>query len=215
MKPFLKHRNKIIFFFAVLLLPLAGSLSAEEADADKEPAQAPDASIQVGSNPGVSAWAGWGADPWEELRRMNRLMNQMLGNAFSSAYGQRPARMMQGAVAGGDFNPDLDVRETASAYIVEADIPGMDKNKIDITVRDDVLTIRGVREEVETREEETESGAYFYKGRSFGSFQRSFNLPGNVKDEEIAAAYENGVLKITLPKAEKEAVPEGRKIEVR
>ena len=100
------------------------------------------------------------------------------------------------------WKPRMDVKETKDAYELMADLPGLSKKDINISLNDDVLTVKGERKSEEKKEEE---GRY-YAERNFGSFSRSFKLPNKVDSEKIKAEYKNGVLRLTLPKAE-EAKP--------
>ncbi|AHZ85222.1 HspC2 heat shock protein [Bdellovibrio bacteriovorus] len=97
--------------------------------------------------------------------------------------------------AGFDFSPSVDVEEKDNAYLVSADLPGMKKDEIKVELNDNILTISGER----TRESKSEGG---YSERSYGRFQRSFTLPVQVNSEKIEAHFEDGVLQITVPKAE-------------
>ncbi len=100
------------------------------------------------------------------------------------------------------WRPRLDVQETADEYKVQADLPGMDKKDVHISVENGVLTIKGERKEEEKREQDNS----FYRERVYGSFCRSFNLPSRVDESKIQASLKDGVLNVTLPKAE-EAKP--------
>lgn len=89
------------------------------------------------------------------------------------------------------------VYEKGNNIIVEMDIPGMvDVNKVDISVKDKVLTISGSREEVKEKKDEH----YYQREISSGSFAHSVTLPIDVDDKDATAEYENGILKIILPK---------------
>jgi HSP20 family protein len=97
-----------------------------------------------------------------------------------------------------DLRMQMDVTETDDAITVRCDMPGMDKNDIDITLKGNVLTIKGERKvEEETKDQE---GKVIRKERRFGSFARSFTVPGDIKPEDIKTSYENGVLTIVVPK---------------
>lgn len=101
-----------------------------------------------------------------------------------------------------DFAPAIDVRQEGDSMVVETSLPGIDPDKVDISVENDVLTISGSTEEKkEVRRED-----YYRKEIREGSFSRSVILPMRVKASEAEAHYEKGILKITLPKAE-EAKP--------
>ena len=101
-----------------------------------------------------------------------------------------------------DWSPAVDIVENKDQYILKAELPGMKKDDVKITVENNVLTIRGEKKnEVEQKEEN-----YHRVERSYGSFERSFAIPGTIKTNDIDAQYKEGVLTLTLPKAE-EAKP--------
>ena len=91
--------------------------------------------------------------------------------------------------------------------VVEAELPGVDPKDVDISVRGRKLTITGERKAEELNEEER----YHYKERWHGKFQRSFDLPYEVDSEKVEAVYKDGILTVTLPRAEAD---KPRKIEV-
>jgi len=99
----------------------------------------------------------------------------------------------------GDFmKPAMNVEETDKEVIAEVEIPGFDPEKIDVTVEDGVLKISGKMEE---KKEEKERG-YWRKEIRRGSFERAVRLPVAVKEDEAKAAYEKGMLTVTVPKME-------------
>jgi HSP20 family protein len=102
------------------------------------------------------------------------------------------------------LTPAFDISETENEIHVKAELPGMDPKEIEITLTGDLLTIKGEKKE--------EKGEDFHRReRRYGSFSRSFRLPVEVKADSINAGYKDGVLTVTLPKAEEEKV---RRIEV-
>jgi HSP20 family protein len=102
----------------------------------------------------------------------------------------------------------LDVAEKDDAYVVKASLPGVNSEDVDITLADNVLTIRG-----ETKaDNEIKQENYHLRERRFGAFMRSVTLPNAVDADKIEAVNENGVLTLTLPKAES---VKPRKIEVK
>ena len=103
-----------------------------------------------------------------------------------------------------------DVKETDQAYLLEADLPGFSKEDICIEVQKDTLVIRAERKA--NREEKDENGRYIRRERSYGSYTRSFGLDG-IQSDAITAAYQNGVLSLTLPKVERTAA-ETRRLEI-
>ena len=111
---------------------------------------------------------------------------------------------------GRSFNTDI--QDTGKEYVLEAELPGFNKEDIHVDVQDGVLTISAKHEEKQDEKDE-KSGKYVRRERRYGSYQRSFNLNG-VDAKNIQGAYENGVLKLTLPK-EQPTVPETHRIEIK
>ena len=106
-------------------------------------------------------------------------------------------------------NFSVDLKEDENDYIIEADLPGVDKKDIDISYKNGYLNISAKRDSnVEEKKDN-----YVRKERSYGEFKRSFYID-NVEEDEINATFDNGVLKINLPKLNKE-IHEGKKIEVK
>jgi HSP20 family protein len=106
--------------------------------------------------------------------------------------------------------PAVDVVESEKAYEITADLPGMDEKNIEVKVADGVMTIKGEKQE----EKEEKKKDYYLHERSFGSFQRSFELPESVDPDKIEASFKKGVLTVTLPK-KPEAQKPAKKIEVK
>lgn len=102
-----------------------------------------------------------------------------------------------------------DVRENDKEYIVEADLPGVNKEDIDISINDGVLTVKAERKS----EASDENNGYIRRERAYGSFERSFDI-SEIDDEKIDAEFKNGVLTLTLPKKLPEE-PKSRKLEIR
>lgn len=100
------------------------------------------------------------------------------------------------------FVPAIDVRQDKDNVIVETNLPGIDPDKVDISIENDVLTISGRTEE----KKEVKNEDYYRKEIREGSFSRSVILPMSVKAEAAEAEYSKGILKISIPKAE-EAKP--------
>lgn len=118
---------------------------------------------------------------------MDRLFDDFFNIGFPSLHSGR---------AEGDLMPRIDVKETANALVVDAELPGMDEKDIDVTMQDGVLTIRG-----EKKFEQSEKGEdYHVMERRYGSFRRSLRLPETIDDDKVEAKFEKGILTITLPK---------------
>ncbi|NUN71176.1 MAG: Hsp20/alpha crystallin family protein [Bacteroidetes bacterium] len=109
-----------------------------------------------------------------------------------------------------DWYPAVDITENAERYVLNAELPGMAKEDVQVTLENNVLTIRG--EKKGTTEEK--QGDVHRIERRFGSFERSFTLPSTVDVNKIDAQYKDGVLSLTLPKAE-EAKPRAIDVKVR
>ena len=107
-----------------------------------------------------------------------------------------------------EWSPRMDISETENGYILTADLAGMNKDDIKITLQDDILTLRGERKS----EVKEEGKTYHLCERAYGRFSRSFRLNSPVAKDKIEASFKEGVLTLTLPKAE-EAKP--REIEIK
>lgn len=128
------------------------------------------------------------SDPFLDIVNVRDTMDRMLDNYF----GRSPVAFEGYGVV------DLDLYQTDNDVVVEASIPGIDPEDINISVAGEVLTIKGeVKQEKETKEAD-----YHIKERRYGSFSRSITLPTQIVAEKAAADFKNGILKLTLPKAE-------------
>ena len=143
---------------------------------------------------------------WEPFRelvnmrdRMDRLFQDYPGRSWPE----------EEALAKDIWNPPVDVFETKDSLVLKADLPQVNKEDVDISVDGNLLTIRGERK----REKEINEKDYYRMERSYGTFSRSFTLPGTVNAEKIEASFEGGVLSVTLPKKE-ESKPKKIKVKV-
>ena len=134
--------------------------------------------------------ASWVAN---DLRRMDRLMNDVFA-AFP--FSDQLTRDAESTAA---WIPAVDVFETKDGLRIIAELPGVAPDQVKVSVEQGVLTLRG--EKAQQAEEQTEA-VHRYE-RSYGLFQRSFQLPSSVDADRIDARMEHGVLTISLPKAEK------------
>ncbi|KAL3700706.1 hypothetical protein R1sor_018728 [Riccia sorocarpa] len=108
-------------------------------------------------------------------------------------------------------NTQVDWVETPEAHLFKADLPGLKKEEVKIQVTDDkILTISGER----NKEQVDEKDSYRRVERSYGKFHRQFKLPENTKPQDISAKMENGVLTVTLPKAEPHKEAQVRNVEI-
>ncbi|MDF1512411.1 MAG: Hsp20/alpha crystallin family protein [Anaerolineae bacterium] len=129
------------------------------------------------------AWSSW-----REVERLRREMNQLF---------DRPGRF---APSGAANFPAMNVWTNEEGVLVTAELPGIDPNDLDISVRENVLTVKGVRNPLELKEGES----YHRRERGYGQFQRVFQLPFSVNASGVEAMYENGVLRLRLPRAEED-----------
>jgi HSP20 family protein len=123
---------------------------------------------------------------------MNRLFDDVLrGSGLPAMSGNQG----QGDV-GSFVNASLNVSETEKEIRITAELPGVTEQDIDVSLDDDVLTVRGEKKFERTDEKET----YHFVERSYGTFQRSLRLPFSVNPDQVQASFENGVLTVRLPK---------------
>ena len=106
--------------------------------------------------------------------------------------------------------PPFEITESEKALVMTVELPGLDKSDVKIDISDNVLTLRGEKKSEHTEKDEKKE--FFLEERSYGVFERSFALPSTVDADRIEARYDNGILTVTLPKAER-ARP--RQIEVK
>jgi HSP20 family protein len=104
--------------------------------------------------------------------------------------------------------PAFDITENEKEYVISGEIPGIDPKDLEVTLTDGILSVKG--EKKQETEEKKEN--YHRIERHYGSFERSFRLPENIKNEELDASYKDGILKLTLPKSKESEV---KKIEVK
>ena len=103
-----------------------------------------------------------------------------------------------------------DIRDNGESFMLEAELPGFKKEEIAVNIEGDTLTIRAERSE--NTEEKDAKDNFVKRERSYGSFSRSFDMTG-IRVEDVSAAYEDGILKLTLPKKQ-ETLPTSRKLEI-
>ena len=119
---------------------------------------------------------------WEEMDRMQRRMDRMMNRRY------RPAPAF----------PAMNIWTSEEGAIVSAEIPGISVDELDISVVGETLTVSGSR----PLDQMDENSRYHRQERGYGSFSRSIELPFQVEADEVEATYQNGVLKIALPRAE-------------
>lgn len=132
-------------------------------------------------------------DPIKELEDVSTRLNRM--------FGRFPARAESGQELLGvaDWSPSADIAETDTAYLIKAEIPGVQKEDVKVTVQDGMLTMQGER-----KMEKEEKGKKFHRiERSYGSFVRSFRVPDDADENSVKAEFKDGMLNVTLAKSEK------------
>ena len=93
------------------------------------------------------------------------------------------------------ITPNVDIFEEGKEFVLKIDLPGMKKEDIKVDITENMLTISGER----TKTEKIEKAGYFRHERTFGTFERRFELPGNLDTEKVTAHYEHGVLELRIP----------------
>ncbi len=136
--------------------------------------------------------------PWRERRDLD-IFRREIDSLFDRFFEGSPFETLKGD---GQWIPSIDLSETNKEYIVRAEIPGVDPNDFDISLNNNVLTIKGERK----HEKETKDEDFHRIERAYGSFTRAIQLPGEVDEDKVKANYKNGVLEIILPKTKEEAV---------
>jgi HSP20 family protein len=126
--------------------------------------------------------------PWTSMtstKEMERLWNRLLEGKLEEEYS-----------AAAEWAPSMDVSETKDSLIVKVEVPGMDSKDIQISLQENLLTIKG-----EKRQEQEEKDEHYHRvERTYGMFARSVRLPVTVDASKVAASFKNGLLTITLPK---------------
>lgn len=134
-------------------------------------------------------------DPFAEMEAMQEQMDSLMASSFGRgpAMGfMNPAAMHQSYT----FNPGYDLKGTDKGYVVTFDMPGMDKSKINVEVKEGILYVSGER----SSSEETKNDKMYRQERSFGYFSRVIPLPKDAKPDSVQAKYDNGVLTVTIDK---------------
>jgi HSP20 family protein len=132
--------------------------------------------------------------------RLNRLFNSTLGNTLQD-WGE------EGQLASSTWAPPVDIYETDHNLVIKAELPGVDPREVEVRVEDNTLYLKGQRK----LQEEVRQDNYHRIERTYGTFTRSFTLPGSVNADKVVAEYKDGVLALTMPKRE-EAKPKTIKI---
>lgn len=130
-------------------------------------------------------------DPFRDLRSLQDEVNRLFSTNLTRAYDDE-------GIARGAWNPSVDIFENKDQIVLEAELPGMKREDFDLSIENNVITLKGERR----FEKKDEGDNYHRVERSYGSFTRSFTLPQSVQPENVAAEYRNGVLRVKMPKRE-------------
>ena len=133
---------------------------------------------------------GWGIIPWRPLKGLEEWERQ-----FDDLFGRRMLRL---PVEERGWMPSVDIFEKDDKFVVKAELPGMEKDNIEVNLTDHTLTIKGEKKKAEEVKEEN----YYRSERSYGSFMRTIELPREVHADKVKATFKNGVLEIRVPKTE-------------
>jgi HSP20 family protein len=140
-------------------------------------------------------------DPFRDLRNfqeeVNRLFTGNVGRQFEDE-----------GIARGSWSPSVDIYENKDQIVLEAELPGMKREEFELSIENNVLTLRGERQ----FEKKQETDNYHRVERAYGSFTRSFTLPNTISGEGVTADYRNGVLRVIIPKREE---TRARRIEIK
>lgn len=139
-------------------------------------------------------------DPFRDLRSLQDEVNRLFSTNLSRGFADE-------GIGRGAWNPNVDIFENKDQIVIEAELPGMNREDFDLSIENNVLTLRGERR----FEKKDEADNYHRVERSYGSFTRSFTLPQSVSAEGATAEYKNGVLRVSLPKREE---VKARRIEI-
>lgn len=142
-------------------------------------------------------------DPFRGIGRELGTLHREMDDLFRRTFGMTTEPALE---RGAFITPAVNTFVKGDTYFVEAEIPGVNKKDLDVTIEGNVLTLRGERKESkETKEED-----YYIREAQYGSFIRRLTLPEEVNSEKIQASYENGILRISMPVTKK--VTTGRKV---
>lgn len=184
--------------------------SAQRSNASQEDKTAQSTGLQSGrrdakgnqmTRPSPSSWSG--GSPFSQIRRLNEEMDRWFGGGFGNF------QSVNFSGPEGAWAPSVEVFQRADELVVRAELPGLDKNDVDVEVSDDALTIRGERKQ----EHEEEREGFYRSERIYGSFYRVIPLPEGAIADSAKASFKNGVLEVNVqvPPAE---VRRGRKLEI-
>ena len=154
----------------------------------------------------------FGGSPWQSMRRMQEDMDQLFDRFFGGAAAGEPVAGRGLAQVGTMWAPRTDISSTEKEVRIEAELPGVNKDDIEVTLQDHHLILRAdMKQETEAEDADRR---YHRRERREGHFERVIPLPENANEDELSCEFRNGVLTIHVPKTE-QAKQRGRRIEVK
>ncbi|MDI6741547.1 MAG: Hsp20/alpha crystallin family protein [Smithella sp.] len=145
------------------------------------------------------------ADNDHPFYSLQKEMNGVFDNFFRG-FDVAPRGFTKGL---GTFSPSIDVKENDKEFIIRAELPGVEEKDIDVTVTNDLVTIRGEKKE----EKEDKDKNYYYMERTYGSFCRAIPLEAEIESGKAEARFKNGILDIKIPKSQS-AKAKGTKVSI-
>jgi len=133
-------------------------------------------------------------DPFRNVAALQDRINRMFEDSFAQS-GRR-----DDGISAYTWKPNVDIYEVEDGIIIKADLPGVKREDVSVEVKDNLLTLKGIRLE----ESDLGDQCYYCQERGFGPFNRTFTLQFNVRPEKIKASFKNGVLEVSVPEPEEE-----------
>jgi HSP20 family protein len=130
-------------------------------------------------------------DPIKELEAVSNRLNHL--------FGRSRIEPNQETFLLADWTPNVDISETDDSYLIKGEIPGVKKEDVKITIENNMITLRGERQQ----EKEEKGEKYHRVERSYGNFMRSFMIPDDADESGVKAEFKDGMINITLPKSAK------------
>jgi HSP20 family protein len=150
--------------------------------------------------PKIKEVAPW--RPFSELARMEREMEQIFDDSFGRPWGRFFGmgwpRWLQFWEDFGYRGPAIDMYDEKDNIVVKAEVPGLKKEDLEVTIKDNLLTIKGQKQ----RDEELKDKGYYYSERSYGSFERCIEIPREVQTDKARSSFKDGILEVRIPKTE-------------
>jgi HSP20 family protein len=166
----------------------------------EKPAEKANVPVRAGAQRGESRLARW--DPMEMIDSLQDEMSRLWGQSWPFRAGLRPMAIRRpiAMTAAAPWAPRMDVYEKDGALMIKAELPGVNREDIQVTLEQGDLMIKGERkEESEVKEED-----YYSCERSYGSFFRRLPVPFEIQPEQVEASFKDGILEVRLPKPAEE-----------